>query len=217
MCNVTPLNVEIPGTIWPHVCLIKTSTASLPPSAAPWVASLTFRYVKGRHMGRKRRDYVIQRPQGNQSDQTGLAVWLCWLRRSWSIGTKVSQGSECGTLGRRIKDRACANSRTRSHQCEPARGEMLTRGKLMWELQHRLCGACCLSQAPRRCKPPFCSHLLLIKAPLQATVWLNPFLTGVVSKNVSFSSELKGCKRLTGKQTLNSSEFAVSVDTKAQA
>lgn len=40
------------------------------------------------------------------------------------------------------------NTITRSHQCEPARGEMLTHGELTWELQHQHSATCCLSQAP---------------------------------------------------------------------
>lgn len=111
---------------------------------------------------------------------------LCWLRYSWSIGTKVSHRSECGKLETRIKDEECANAITRSHQCEPARGEMLTHGEPTWELERQLSAACLLSLAPLRCNPPCCSHLLNIKAALQATMRLNLYHPGEVSNKHCF-------------------------------
>lgn len=125
---------------------------------------------------------------------------LCWLRYSWSIGTKVSHRSECGKLETRLKDEECANTLTRSHQCEPARGEMLTHVELTWELERQLSAACLLSLAPLRCNPPCCSHLLNIKAALQATMRLNLYHPGEVSNKHFFfllRAELQGCQKST--------------------
>lgn len=199
MCSVSPIGRWnlIPTIIWPYVFLIKNIYSKPSLLSSPLSSLSDLLLCKTWTHGKEKAGLCHPESTGKSDWSEGLTVWLSWLRSSWSIGTKVNQRSESGKLEMRIKEEDCANTITRSHQREPAWGGMLTNGKLMWELEHRLSAACRLSQAPWSCHPPFYSHLLIIKAPLQATAWLNLYLAGNVSRSVSFflRDKLKGCQK----------------------